>query len=352
MNKIGDELIRWYRENKRDLPWRRVHDPYEIWISEVVLQQTRVTQGITYYHNFLKKFPNIFTLAEAETEEVYKIWQGLGYYSRARNLHQAAKFIVEKYAGSFPDEYAKLLEIKGVGHYIAAAIASIAFAQPYPAIDGNAYRLFTRLFGIELKLGSSALKKEVLRIVSGIIPQKSPGDFNQAVMDFASIVCTPKSPDCINCPLSGYCFALSNNRQTDFPVKPLKRKPKDRFINYYLFSDGKKLLIRKRKSGDIWENLYDFPNTESSNAEQPRFYDLVSENHPCGYTVKFVSEIIRHQLTHQTLFVTFSEIGCNILPKIEDFHAESLKHLGNLPWPRLITRYLEKRDKEQSTANY
>ena len=255
MSEFADKLIGWYEENKRDLPWRDTKDPYRIWISEIILQQTRVAQGYDYFVRFMKRFPDVFTLAEAEEDEVMKYWQGLGYYSRARNLHAAARSMAE--AGGFPVVYQDVLALKGVGEYTAAAICSFAYDMPYAVVDGNVYRVLSRWMGIDAPIDSTQGKKLFAQVAQELMDKKRPAIYNQAIMDFGALQCTPSSPNCLFCPLSDSCLALAQGKVDALPVKQHKTKVTNRFFNYIYVRTGGYTFIRKRTGNDIWKNLYE-----------------------------------------------------------------------------------------------
>jgi len=330
-------ILIWFDANRRNLPWRNQTDPYKIWISEIILQQTRVAQGTKYYLNFLKIFPTIRHLAEADEQQVLKLWQGLGYYSRARNLHQSAKFIVKQLNGRFPDHYSELLKLKGVGEYTAAAIASIAFGEIVPAIDGNAFRVMARYFDIELDISDSKTKKYFHRLGAEIIDQKRPGDFNQAVMELGATVCLPKNPKCEICPLNESCTALAKNKTDRLPVKSKKMKIKNRRLNFFEITDGENFLMVKRTKDDIWKNLYSFPLIENQIKNQNPF-GISDEPVHSSHTI--------HLLTHQRLTIDFwhlelDEIEFKKLSEKIGAAVYSPDELKSLPVPKPIENYLK-----------
>ncbi|REG87100.1 A/G-specific adenine glycosylase [Algoriphagus antarcticus] len=302
---FSHQILTWYRENPRDLPWRGIHDPYKIWLSEIILQQTRVAQGLPYYYAFVQTYPTVRDLALAPEEEVLRLWQGLGYYSRARNLHACAKSIWFDMGGEFPKTYAELLKLKGVGSYTASAIASFAYGEVKAVVDGNVFRVLARYFGIETDIASSKAKKEFEALANQIIPKDQPGEFNQAIMDFGARLCTPKNPDCEACPLKGSCFALLHNMVSDLPVKINKVKVRERNFHYYVIKCGEKWVWKKRTSGDIWEGLFDFPQIESLPNQKTESLEI-----PQG--VSFQHQIhqkkYRHILSHQRLNAIFSKV--------------------------------------------
>ena len=258
---IGNKLINWYRENKRELPWRNTTDPYKIWLSEIILQQTRVQQGLPYYEKFTNQFPTINDLADASEQDVLLLWQGLGYYSRARNMHYTAKIIVDKYNGNFPENHNEILALKGVGEYTAAAIASFAFDKAYPVLDGNVFRFISRLFGIEKPIDTSTGKKEITKALDLIFNTQKPALFNQAIMEFGATHCTPKKPKCDTCIFNMQCEALGSKKVMSIPVKKGKTKILKVNHTYMCFIHDNKTYIEKRAAG-IWKNLYQFPLIE------------------------------------------------------------------------------------------
>lgn len=258
---IGNKLINWYRENKRELPWRNTTDPYKIWLSEIILQQTRVQQGLPYYEKFTNQFPTINELADASEQDVLLLWQGLGYYSRARNMHYTAKMIIDKYNGNFPENHNEILALKGVGEYTAAAIASFAFDKAYPVLDGNVFRFISRLFGIEKPIDTSTGKKEIAKALDLIFNTQKPALFNQAIMEFGATHCTPKKPKCDTCIFNMQCEALGSKKVMSIPVKKGKTKILKVNHTYMCFIHDNKTYIEKRTAG-IWKNLYQFPLIE------------------------------------------------------------------------------------------
>ena len=253
MNTFSDILLSWYSENKRELPWRDTRDPYLIWISEIILQQTRVAQGYDYYARFVRRFPDVKSLAEADEDEVMRLWQGLGYYSRARNLLAAAR---RRTDGVFPTSYGGVRALKGVGVYPAAAICSFAYGMPCAVVDGNVYRVLARYFGVDTPIDSTEGKKAFAALAQEMLDTSHPADYNQAIMDFGALVCTPKSPGCMFCPLAETCMALSEGRVADLPVKQHRTKLVDRYFNYLFVRMGKDTLLQQRTADDIWQTLF------------------------------------------------------------------------------------------------
>ncbi len=262
--RFSEELLQWYAANKRQLPWRNTREPYNIWLSEVILQQTRVAQGLPYYLKFLEQFPTLRHLAEASEKKVLKLWQGLGYYSRARNLHHTAQIIHGEMNGKFPHSYQGLLELKGVGDYTASAIASICYNQAEPVVDGNVYRVLARYFGVDLPVNSTVGRNYFKKLARELIDARQPGEYNQAIMEFGAIQCVPSNPDCPSCPLNHSCVALQKQCVGELPVKIRKSKIRKRFFNYLVPIDiEQKTLLNQRQAPGIWQNMYEFPLLES-----------------------------------------------------------------------------------------
>ncbi|MHB1147600.1 MAG: A/G-specific adenine glycosylase, partial [Lutibacter sp.] len=323
--------------------WRSTLNPYTIWLSEIILQQTRVDQGMSYYLKFIKKFPTVFDLAEASEEQVLKLWQGLGYYSRARNLHYSAKYIVKELNGIFPTTYNQLLKLKGVGDYTASAIASICFNEPTAVVDGNVYRVLSRYFGIDIAINSSAGIKVFKQLAQQLIDEENPGTHNQAIMEFGALMCKPNNPDCAICPLNNSCFALSKNCVKELPVKEKKAKIKIRHFNYIVVhSSDHKTKIVKRETG-IWQNLYEFPLIETSIVidekqltEHEIFKDLF---HNLEATVElFDKEVLIHKLTHQHIYAKFWVVTTTVSANFE-LPWEAVK---KYPVPALIDNFLNR----------
>lgn len=343
MNKhpVTRDLVAWYEQNKRDLPWRNSCNPYHIWLSEVILQQTRVDQGMAYYYHFTEKYPTIKHLASAPESEVMLSWQGLGYYSRARNLHAAAQMVTNQYKGEFPDSYEKIRALKGVGDYTAAAVASIAFGLPHAAIDGNVNRVMTRLFGLEVLPLSPSGKKEIKKVSEALLDPKQPGTYNQAVMELGATVCKPRNPDCEICPIRPYCQAYASGKQHHLPLKGEKTPVKSRYFHFLIYRDAHdRTLVQRREHNDIWKGLYEFPLIETE-TEVP----VHKLRFPHSDNLKLVAQTlgIKHLLTHRELWVNFYHFEGDILP-LQDFpNAQpiSFSELPGLAFPRAITRYLE-----------
>ena len=347
MNIIQDTLLKWFDANRRDLPWRHNPTPYEVWLSEVILQQTRVSQGMDYYLRFIERWPTVVDLAEASEEEVLKMWQGLGYYSRARNLHHCAQQVTSEHKGQFPPDYEKLKQLKGIGDYTAAAIASIAFNLPHAVVDGNVYRVLARLYDIDTPININEGQKLFAQLAEDLLNRKQPGLHNQALMEFGALHCTPKNPNCLLCPLQAQCLAFAHQTVMQRPVKLQKVKVTTRYFNYLVIKTNGCIYLHKRSDNDIWKNLYDFPCIES---EQPmsveeviasKQFKQIIENKP--FTIIKTSPVFIHKLTHRTILAQFIEIKLEKkLLRIEtkDLFLTPETDLGSFPIPRLIDLYL------------
>lgn len=341
--KFSKTITLWYSNNKRDLPWRQTKDPYYIWLSEIILQQTQVKQGLPYYKAFVNEFPTVFNLAEADESKVLKLWQGLGYYSRARNLHATSKYIVNDLNGEFPANYKELLKLKGVGDYTASAIASICFNESAAVVDGNVYRVLSRYFEIDIPINSSKGAKEFKQLAQKLIDKKKPAEFNQAIMEFGAVQCKPKNPNCGICPFSNSCLALSKNRVNELPVKIKAAKAKKKYFNFLVFisKDGKTVL-EKREGKGIWQNLFQFPLVETNkNIDAKDFESLIS-----GYNLlkdisfeltPYNKDAIIHKLTHQHLHTKFWIVNVNGLP----VEGVPISEIQNYAVPILVGNFIE-----------
>jgi A/G-specific adenine glycosylase len=345
---FAPKLLHWYQHHKRNLPWRHTNDPYRIWLSEVILQQTRVKQGLPYYLAFVENYPTVFDLAQAEEREVLRLWQGLGYYSRARNMHQTAKMVVTELGGKFPDNYAGLLQLKGVGPYIAAAVASFAFREPVAVVDGNVFRVLARLMGIETDIASHEAKKVFGTLANELISREKPDEYNQAIMEFGALLCTPANPQCMFCPVNTECTAFATGRQQVLPVKSRKQPVKERYFHYLVFSHHDTVAMRARTAKDIWLGLFDFFLIESDTFEPIHRLLGREELQPVAGLVDVAGEsaVHTHLLSHQRVQAKFWHLpvrpGCNI----GSFSAlgvafYSLPEIEILPKPVLISNYLK-----------
>lgn len=343
MKNFSNTLINWYLLHKRDLPWRNTTNAYHVWLSEIILQQTRVDQGMPYYLKFVETFPTIFDLATASQDEVLRLWQGLGYYSRGRNLHFTAKQIVSEFNGIFPTRYDELIHLKGVGAYTAAAISSFCANESRAVVDGNVYRVLARYFGLEADISLGDTQKEFQKLASVLLNKKQPGLHNQAIMEFGALQCVPKKPDCKNCPLQNSCFAFTHQQIEFLPFKSNKVKQKKRYFYYLVIKKGNSTYIKRRAAGDIWEGLYEFPMVETAQEMEEsllfnsqEFKQIISQNF---FQIVQISGTLKHQLTHQTIFCKFIEIKMNKPANVNGFESVLWEDLDKYPKPILIQRY-------------
>ena len=321
-------LLDWFDEHRRDLPWRNTDDPYKIWVSEIILQQTRVVQGLSYYHNFTRNFPTVKALAEADETQVLKVWQGLGYYSRARNMHVAAKTIVKDYNGTFPSNYEDIRRLKGVGDYTAAAIASFAFNLPYPAVDGNVLRFTARYKGLFDNIATAATRKKVTDICHEWMPADHAGIFNQAMMEMGAIQCVPTHPDCEQCPFASTCYAAIHHCTDTLPVKEKKTNIKDRFFHYLIYLKDNQSIIQRRTHNDIWKGLYEFPLVETPDSQ----FDLIAYLKKRRVRTSGEPQTAfqkDHLLSHQKIHFTFHIINTLKLPPLEQ--EQQISDVDELP---------------------
>ena len=341
--EFSNSLLHWYLQNKRDLPWRNTNNPYPIWLSEIMLQQTRVAQGMPYFLSFMEAFPTVFDLAKADEEQVLKLWQGLGYYSRARNMHKTAQIIAFDFNGNFPNNYNDLLKLKGIGEYTAAAIASFAFNEVVPVVDGNVYRVLARYFDVETDIASSSARKEFTALAKELIPNDNPALFNQAIMEFGALQCVPKNPNCEICIFNTSCAALQKKKVAELPVKLKKTKVTDKFFNYLIFlDDSETTLINKRTEKGIWYSLYEFPIIETENqVDFDTLSNLIQENYS-DFEIEAISiyndNQIIHKLSHQKLHINFYKV--EVSNKL--MNGISLNSLRNYPFPIVIYNFIEK----------
>ena len=340
---FSNSLVQWYLNHKRDLPWRNTQNPYPIWLSEIMLQQTRVAQGTPYYLSFLAAFPTVFDLANASEEQVLKLWQGLGYYSRARNLHKTAQYIAFECDGVFPNSYSELLKLKGVGEYTAAAIASFAYKEAVPVVDGNVFRVLSRYFDIETDIAQASAKKEFSALALELMPKNSPDVFNQAIMEFGALQCVPKNPTCSECVFNASCLALKKNKINQLPVKNKKTKVTKRYFNYLIFSDiNGKIPIQKRTEKGIWHNLYEFPLVEAlDTTSEGEIIDIISKQTIISNKIVKItlcnSEAIIHKLSHQHLYINF----WNVSVSGDIDNGIELNQLKTFPFPIVIYNFIE-----------
>jgi len=342
--KFSNLLIEWYLQNKRDLPWRSTTNPYPIWLSEIMLQQTRVAQGTPYFLAFTAAFPTVFDLAAASEEEVLKLWQGLGYYSRARNLHKTAQYVASELSGVFPPTYNELLKLKGVGEYTAAAIASFAYKEVVPVVDGNVFRVLSRYFDVETDIASASAKKEFAALAFELMPKDNPATFNQAIMEFGALQCVPKSPNCSICIFNDSCAALQKNKVDQLPVKSKKVKVRNRYFNYLVVADeNENTVIQKRTAKGIWQNLYEFPVIETDKVEDLQYIyeqvqnDFFQDNEVVDF-IGYNEESIIHKLSHQHLYIKFWKVS--LKGAVENgINNEDLKAF---PFPIVIHNFIER----------
>ncbi|WP_316769769.1 A/G-specific adenine glycosylase [Pedobacter frigiditerrae] len=339
------EIIKWYKINKRDLPWRSTTDPYVIWLSEIILQQTRVEQGLPYFNKFLENFPTVKAFASATENEVLKLWQGLGYYSRGRNMLYTAKQVMEMHNGNFPKAYEKLIKLKGIGDYTAAAISSFSNNESKAVLDGNVFRVLSRYFGIEEPINSTNGKKIFSSLAQKLIEDHKPSVYNQAIMEFGALQCKPKSPACNICPLQFGCFALKNHKVDVLPVKLKKVKVRERWFNYFVGFKDDKILIKQRQAGDIWQQMYDFPLIETNDVAGLNDNDFTATiREMFGNDVKIKSLVQKkHILTHQIIYVHFFGLE-NYMINFNvhtDIKSVTLEDLATLPHPKVISDFFE-----------
>ena len=324
--QFTDILLHWYADNKRSLPWRGERDVYRVWVSEIILQQTRIQQGWDYYLRFIEAFPDVKALAEADEEQVLRVWQGLGYYSRARNMHAAAQSVMHEHGGVFPKTYEQVRQLKGIGDYTAAAICAFAYGLPYPAVDGNVLRIISRVFGIHENIADNSTRKAITEKCQKLMHDSDPADFNQALMDFGSLQCTPKSPDCEHCPMQDECYAFQHQQVESLPVNIKHIQIKNRYLHYFVCIHQDEIMIEKREADDIWKGLYQLPMKETKNNKKLNF-NLLHQ--------------AKHQLTHQTIHAFFYDIqNLSVLPKPAGQRFKiKVQEIDNYAFPKLIINF-------------
>jgi A/G-specific adenine glycosylase len=345
---LASALLAWYPRHHRDLPWRHTRDPYAIWLSEVILQQTRVAQGLPYYETFLMAYSTVQDLAAAPEAEVLRYWQGLGYYSRARNMHRTAQQVVAEYGGKFPGTYAELIKLRGIGPYTAAAIASFAFDEAVAVLDGNVYRVLARIFGLHSDIAAPSSRKEFQAVADQHIPATAPADFNQAIMEFGAIQCTPAKPDCLFCPLQSQCWAFNHGQVALLPVKSKAKASRTRYFHYFVLRHGGQTYLRERREKDIWQGLYDFALAETTvpelaPAELLRHLDALGAALDTSQAAE-PTAAYRHVLSHQKLEAHFHPMTLTQpLPEttLRDLglRAYTSEEIEALPKPKLIANY-------------
>ncbi len=343
MNEFSKAITLWYQKNKRELPWRHTKDPYKIWISEIILQQTRVEQGLPYYFRFIEKFPDVKSLALAHLDDVLRLWQGLGYYSRGRNLHHTAQTIVTQHKGEFPTSYKELILLKGIGDYTAAAISSFCANEAQAVLDGNVYRVLARYFGITSDINSALAKKEFKELAQKVLNAHNSGLHNQAIMEFGALQCVPRNPNCWECPLSSSCFAYTQNKVADLPYKSNQTKVRDRFFYYLVIQNKNRLYIKQRTEKDIWAGLYNFPLIESAKKISEKVLLNSKEfNSIMGNSVFLIEEISplkKHKLSHQNIHYCFILIKCQDFANKRLFLSVTNKDLDHYPKPIILQKY-------------
>jgi len=343
---FANKIIAWYLQNGRELPWRNTHNPYFVWISEIILQQTRVKQGLPYYYRFIEKFPTVLDLANAEESEVLRIWQGLGYYSRARNMHFTSKIVCQHFQGVFPETYNDLLKLKGIGVYTAAAIASFSYQEKVAVVDGNVYRVLSRVFNIQDDIASGRGQKYFQQLANELIPELNSDKYNQGIMEFGALFCVPKNPDCPSCVFKERCEAFLTRQVDKLPVKIKKLKIRKRYFNYLVFNMNGSLLMKERLKGDIWQGLYEFLLFEKENAPEEEILNYLIEEKKLSLKNIHIEKkqlSLKHVLTHQILYVSFWNIQLgNETENLEnnDFKFYNANEIESLPKPILIENYL------------
>jgi A/G-specific adenine glycosylase len=352
--KFAGLLLKWNRElNKRQMPWKGEKDPYKIWLSEIILQQTRVDQGLKYYQNFIKVFPDIHRLAKTPDDKIYKLWEGLGYYTRCKNLIVTARYISKELKGKFPDTYEKIKELKGVGPYTAAAIASFAFNLPHAVVDGNVFRVLARIFGIDEPIDSAGGKKRFAELANELLDKKQAGAYNQAIMDFGAVVCKPLLPLCSQCPFRKTCFAFTHNKVNGLPVKEKKIMIKQRWFYYLLLEYKNEIALRQRTGQDIWQQLFEFPMIEAAALQEQKNILLRAEKRGLlkkkKYEIIAVSRLFKQQLSHQLIAAQFIRIKLKQKPLLADSYSWAPKNkLNKYAFPKVINQYLQEKMIEQS----
>src|SRR6201996_8735917 len=336
---FADELVQWYIHNKRDLPWRHTTDAYVIWLSEIILQQTRVEQGMPYFYRFVEKYPDVSSFAAAPEDDILKLWQGLGYYSRGRNMLKTAQLVNELYNGKFPEKYEQLIKLKGIGEYTAAAISSFSANEAKAVVDGNVYRVLARYFGISEPINSTKGKKIFQDVANDVLNKENPGLHNQAMMEFGAMLCKPKNPDCDICPVRPDCYAYNNNGIAELPQKLKTVKIRERYLNYIVVTDGDTVLMNKRDEKDIWANMYDLPLIETaSHLSSSEIIELPQTKEFFGEEIHILDTfpIKKHVLTHQHLHTQFIRIANRPIKLEQKWFYTNVKDLEKLPLPKII----------------
>lgn len=348
MTNFPEQIRAWYFKHGRRLPWRETKDPYKIWISEVILQQTRVDQGLAYYQRFIKAFPNVKALAQTSETRLMQLWQGLGYYSRARNLHQAAQSIVNEHNGKMPQTYKKIKNLKGIGPYTASAIASFAYNLPYAVVDGNVYRVLSRYYAMDLPIDTTAGQKHFSGLADYLLDKNDPASHNQAIMDLGALICKPANPLCEECPVNDACAAFATGTQNLFPVKSKKITRKKRYLNYIIIIKDQLIIINKRKENDIWKGLYEFPLIETPLPNTEKEIETLLRKQKAGFVS--LSKLLekKHLLTHQELHACFYYLEIRSAKdfiqwtKAQTFEVIPISKIDEIPFPQLIAQNLNK----------
>lgn len=343
---LADQLIEWYRKNGRDLPWRQTNNPYIIWLSEIILQQTRVEQGMPYFYKFVEAYPTVKDFAQADEEDLLRLWQGLGYYSRVRNMHKAAKAVMTEFDGVFPSKYEDVITLTGVGEYTAAAISSFSINQKKAVLDGNVFRVLARYFGIDTAINSTAGKRQFLTIANEVISDKFPGLYNQAIMDFGATVCKPKAPNCQNCILRLDCVACSTNWVASLPIKTKGKPSRNRYFNYFVIEKDGAYVFTKRGADDVWANMYEFPLIETdqeieiSDLQQLEAY----KTHFEGAEITPIGLPIKHILSHQNIYARFYRVvdEKHLVKKNPSWNYYNSDNLDKLAKHKLIFSFINK----------
>ncbi|WP_149914519.1 A/G-specific adenine glycosylase [Sphingobacterium cavernae] len=343
---LADQLIEWYRKNGRDLPWRQTNNPYIIWLSEIILQQTRVEQGMPYFYKFVEAYPTVKDFAQADEEDLLRLWQGLGYYSRVRNMHKAAKAVMTEFDGVFPSKYEDVITLTGVGEYTAAAISSFSINQRKAVLDGNVFRVLARYFGIDTAINSTAGKRQFLMIANEVISENYPGLYNQAIMDFGATVCKPKAPNCQNCMLRLDCVAFSANLVASLPIKTKGKPSRNRYFNYFVIEEDEAFIFTKRGEDDVWANMYEFPLIETDqDIEINELQQLEAyKTHFEGAEITPIGLPIKHILSHQNIYARFYRVvdEKHLVKKNPSWNYYNSDNLDKLAKHKLIFSFINK----------
>ncbi|MCA5006005.1 A/G-specific adenine glycosylase [Sphingobacterium bovistauri] len=343
---VAKELITWYNENGRDLPWRQTNDPYIIWLSEIILQQTRVEQGLPYFYRFVEKYPDVKSFANADEDDLLLLWQGLGYYSRVRNMHKAAKMVIAKFDGNFPSKYDEVIQLTGVGEYTAAAISSFSINETRAVLDGNVFRVLARFFGVDIAINSTVGKKKFQQLANELICDSQSGIYNQAIMDFGATVCKPKAPKCEICVLNLECVALQEGLIDQLPVKNKSKPSRNRYFNYFIVERDEQILFSKRGDDDVWANMYEFPLIESDRelSMMELQNDPLYQSHFKGVEIAPCGETIKHILSHQNIYARFYKVvdKLNNIKKNPSWNYYNSDNLDKLAKHKLIFSFINK----------